>query len=339
MELHDKRILVTGGGGFLGRHVVRTLRERGCAEIAVPRKRQYDLTREAAVDQLYRDVKPRIVIHLAAAVGGIGAMSASPGRFLYDNLVMGAMLMEHARRIGVEKFVAIGTACAYPRTAPAPFREEDLWNGYPDDEAAPYALAKKMLLVQAQAYRRQYGLDAIYLLPVSLYGPGDNFDLETASVIPALIRKCIEAREAGAPEIRCWGDGSPMREFLYVGDCAEAIVAATERYDGPEPVNIGSGSETSIRELAALIAELTGFQGRFVWDTGKPNGTVRRCVDASRAEREFGFRATTDLRHGLTRTLAWHERAAIRRQFSLPRHDDDDQAAHTGVVDLYERAV
>lgn len=339
MELHDKRVVVTGGGGFLGRHVVRTLRERGCTEISIPRRQQYDLTHEPAVERLYRDTRPRIVIHLAAPVGGIGAVRADAGRFLYETLVMGAMLMEYARRSGVEKFVVVGAAFAYPRAVSVPFREDDLWEGYPEDDTAPYALAKRMLIAQAQAYRRQYGFNAIGLLPVSLYGPGDNFDLETASVIPALIRKCIEAREAGVPEIRCWGDGSPERDFVYVEDCAEAIVAATERYDGAEPVNIGSGEAISIRELATLIAELTGYRGRIVFDGRTPCGAASRCVDVSRAERAFGFRATTGLRQGLSRTLAWHERAAIRRQFSLPRYDEDDLPAGAGVVETDARSV
>ncbi|MFQ5931888.1 MAG: GDP-L-fucose synthase family protein, partial [Nitrospiraceae bacterium] len=262
MELRNKRILVTGGAGFLGRHFVRTLQDRSPAEIVVPRRSQYDLTHEAAVEQLYRDTRPEVVIHLAAVVGGIGANRANPGRFLYENLVMGTMLMEYARRAGVEKFVGIGTVCSYPKFTPVPFREEELWSGYPEETNAAYGLAKKMLLVQGQAYREQYGFNAIYLLPVNLYGPGDNFDLESSHVIPALIRKCVEAREEGKPEIVCWGDGTPTREFLYVEDCAEAIALATERYDDPDPVNIGAGFEVSIKALVELIAELTGFRGR-----------------------------------------------------------------------------
>lgn len=293
MELRDKRIVVTGGAGFLGQHVVRLLRERGCADIMVPRRSQYDLTRETSAEQLCSDVRPEVVIHLAAVVGGIGANRVNPGRFAYENLVMGAMLMEHARRVGVEKFVGIGTICSYPKFTAVPFREEDLWNGYPEETNAPYGLAKKMLLVQGQAYRQQYGFNAIHLLPVNLYGPGDNFDLESSHVIPALIRKCLEAIERGEPEIVCWGDGTPTREFLYVEDCAEAIVLATERYNGAEPVNIGAGFEISMKELVDLIAELTGFQGRIAWDTDKPNGQPRRCLDTSRAERLFGFRART----------------------------------------------
>jgi len=301
-----KRVLVTGGAGFLGQHLVRTLRERGCKEIVVPRRSQYDLTREAAVEQLYRDARPQVVIHLAAVVGGIGANLANPGRFLYDNLMMGALLMEYARQAGVEKFVGVGTICSYPRLTPVPFREEALWDGYPEETNAPYGVAKKMLLVQGQAYRQQYGFNAIHLLPVNLYGPGDHFDLETSHVIPALIRKCLEAIERREPEIVCWGDGTPTREFLYVEDCAEAIVLATERFDGPEPVNIGAGFEISIKELVELIAELTGFQGKVVWDTTKPNGQPRRCLDTSRAREAFGFRWKTEFREGLRRTIQWY---------------------------------
>jgi GDP-L-fucose synthase len=307
MTLREKRIVVTGGAGFLGQHLVQTLGQRGCTEIIVPRRSRYDLTQEAAVERLYRDARPQVVIHLAAVVGGIGANRANPGRFFYDNLMMGALLMEHARRASVEKFVALGTICAYPKFTPVPFREEELWNGYPEETNAPYGLAKKMLLVQAQAYRQQYGFNAVYLLPVNLYGPGDNFDLETSHVIPALIRKCVEAKAAGASEIVCWGDGSATREFLYVEDCAEAIAMATERYDEPEPINVGAGFEISIKELVGLIAELTGFKGRIVWDTSKPNGQPRRCLNVSRAEREFGFRARTGFREGLARTVAWYE--------------------------------
>ena len=306
MELRDKRILVTGGAGFLGQHVVQALRKHGCAEIIVPRRSQYDLTREAAVERLYQETRPTVVIHLAAVVGGIGANSASPGRFIYENLVMGAMLMEYARQARVEKFVGLGTICAYPKFTPVPFKEEDIWNGYPEETNAPYGLAKKMLLVQGRAYSQQYGFNAIHLLPVNLYGPGDSFDLKTSHVIPALIRKCMEAINGGDSEIVCWGDGTPTREFLYVEDCAEAIVLATERYDGDEPVNIGAGFEISIKELVELIAELTGFHGRVVWDTTKPNGQPRRCLDTSRAWKLFGFRAKTDFREGLGRTIQWY---------------------------------
>ncbi len=306
MELSKCRIMVTGGAGFLGQRVVRALSERGGTHIFVPLVEEYDLTREAAVQKVFADVRPQVVIHLAAEVGGIGANRDNPGRFAYRNLIMGAMVMEYARLAAVEKFVALGTICAYPKFAPVPFREEELWNGYPEETNAPYGLAKKMLLVLAQAYREQYGFNAIYLLPVNLYGPGDNFDLSSSHVIPALIRKCVEAMEQGEQEIRLWGDGSPTREFLYVEDCADAIVLAAERYDGKEPVNIGTGAEISIRELAQLICEMTGFRGRITWDTNKPNGQPRRCLDTTRAAKWFGFRAKTDLREGLRKTVEWY---------------------------------
>ena len=305
IDLPASPVLVTGGGGFLGRHVVRALHARGCRDVIAPRRQQYDLTTEMAVARLYEETRPEVVIHLAAVVGGIGANRANPGRFFYDNLIMGALLMEHARRARVRKFVAVGTICAYPKHTPVPFREENLWDGYPEETNAPYGLAKKMLLVQAQAYREQYGFDAIYLLPVNLYGPGDNDDPDTSHVIPALIRKCLDAQASGSPEIVCWGDGSPTREFLFVEDCAEGIVEATARYDGPEPVNLGAGFEISIKELVELIAELTGFKGRIAWDLSKPNGQPRRSLDVTRATRAFGFRARTDFRTGLARTIAW----------------------------------
>jgi GDP-L-fucose synthase len=304
--LEGKRVLVTGGAGFLGCHVVRLLGERGFGEVSVPRRSQYDLTREAAVERVYRDTRPHVVIHLAAAVGGIGVNARNPGRFFYENLVMGSMMMEHARAVGVEKFVGIGTICAYPKFAPVPFQEKDLWDGYPEETNAAYGLAKKMLLVQAQAYRQQYNFNAIHLLPVNLYGPADNFDPETSHVIPAIIRKCLEAVKSGGSEIVCWGDGTPTREFLYVEDCAEAIVLATERYDGAEPVNVGAGFEISVKALVELIAELTGFRGRIVWDTSKPNGQPRRSLDTHRAQEAFGFRARTPFREGLERTIAWY---------------------------------
>ncbi len=316
MDIREKRILITGGAGFLGSHVVAALRERGCRMLFVPRSRDRDLRRERDVEGIYEWARPEIVIHLAAVVGGIGANRANPGKFFYDNLMMGALLMEHARRSGVEKFVAVGTVCAYPKFTPVPFHEESLWNGYPEETNAPYGLAKKMLLVQAQAYRQQYGFNGIYLLPVNLYGPGDHTDLEASHVIPVLIRKCVEAMERGDAKIVCWGDGSPTREFLYVGDCAEAIVLATERYDGAEPVNIGAGVEIAIKDLADLIAELTGFQGRIVWDTTKPNGQPRRCLDIRRAWELFGFRAKTDFRDGLRRTVDWYQET--RRQTRVP---------------------
>lgn len=307
MELKGKRIVVTGGAGFLGQHVVQALRERGCKEIVFPRRSQYDLTREVVVAQLYRDLRPEVVIHLAAAVGGIGANRANPGRFFYENLVMGAMLMEYSQRAGVEKFVGVGTVCAYPKFTSVPFREEDLWNGYPEETNAPYGLAKKMLLVQGQAYRQQYGFNSIHLILVNLYGPGDSFDLESSHVIPAIIRKCLQAIERGETKIVCWGDGTPTREFLYVEDCAEAIVLAVERYDGADPVNIGAGFEISVKKLVELIAELSGFQGQILWDTSKPNGQPRRCLDTSRAWELFGFRAKTDFREGLQRTIQWYK--------------------------------
>src|SRR5438132_104447 len=301
----DKRVLVTGGTGFFGSFVVGNLNQRGCRHVFVPRSKDYDLRDRDSVMRVYTDAKPQFVIHLAAVVGGIGANRANPGKFYYDNAIMGLELMEYGRQFGVDKFVALGTICAYPKFTSVPFKEEDLWNGYPEETNAPYGLAKKMMLVQAQAYRAQYGFNAIHVLPVNLYGPGDNFDPETSHVIPALIRKCVEARAAGQDAVVCWGDGSPTREFLYVEDCAEALVLALERYDGGDPVNLGVGSEISIRDLATLIAELTGFHGRFVWDTSRPNGQPRRALDTSRAASAFGFRASTPLREGLTRTIAW----------------------------------
>jgi GDP-L-fucose synthase len=305
-DLAGKRILVTGGAGFLGRHVVAALGARGCVSIIVPRKTTCDLTHEANVIRLFEDSRPDIVVHLAAVVGGIGANREHPGQFFYENVMMGALLLEHARRARVEKFVGVGTICAYPRLTPVPFKEEDLWNGYPEETNAPYGIAKKMLLVQGQAYRQEYGLDVIHLLPVNLYGPGDNFDPASSHVIPALIRKCLEAKDAGAKSVTVWGDGTATREFLYVEDCAEALVLATERYDGDEPVNVGAGFEIAIRDLAALIADATGFRGRIEWDTTKPNGQPRRRLDTSRAA-AFGFRASTDFREGLRRTIAWYQ--------------------------------
>jgi len=307
MTLTDKRVLVTGGGGFLGRHVLRELERRGVAQVFAPRKAQFDLTRESDVRRAYETGRPQVVIHLAAVVGGIGANRESPGRFFFENVMMGAMVMEHARLAGVEKFVGIGTICAYPKLAPIPFLERDLWNGYPEETNAPYGIAKKMLLVQGHAYRQQYGLRAIHLLPVNLYGPHDNFDPASSHVIPALIRKSVEAVEGGARELVCWGTGNATREFLYVEDCAGAIVDATERYDGPEPVNIGAGFEISIRDLAELIAELVGFRGNLVFDRTKPDGQPRRSLDVSRARTAFGFTASTDFRQGLGRTIEWYK--------------------------------
>ncbi|HVN28536.1 MAG TPA: GDP-L-fucose synthase [Candidatus Binataceae bacterium] len=302
----SKRILVTGGSGFLGSHVVTALGTLGCKHLFVFRSNEYDLIRPAETARLFADVRPQVVIHLAAVVGGIGANRANPGKFFYDNLMMGAEVIEQSRRHRVEKVVAIGTVCAYPKFTPVPFREEDLWEGYPEETNAPYGIAKKMLLVQAQAYREQYGLNTIYLLPVNLYGPGDSFDPEKSHVVPALIKKCFDAIRIGADHIEVWGTGSASREFLYAEDCARAIVLATQRYEKPEPVNIGAGREISIRELAGMIVELTGFRGRIQWDSTKPDGQPRRCLDTSRAEREFGFRARTDFREGLRRTIEWY---------------------------------
>lgn len=304
-DLSRKRLLVTGGSGFVGRHLLAALGGRGWADIVAPRRAEYDLTREADVARLFDTVRPEVVIHLAAVVGGIGANRIHPGRFFHDNAMMGLFVMEQARRAGVEKFVGIGTICSYPKFAPVPFREDDLWNGYPEETNAPYGIAKKLLLVQGQAYRQEYGFNAIHLLPVNLYGPGDNFDPESSHVIPALIRKCVEARDAGRPEVVIWGDGLATREFLYVEDCAEAIVLATERYDDSAPVNIGAGFEIGIRDLSALIGELTGFTGRFVFDDTKPGGQPRRMLDVSRARAAFGFTARTEFRAGLRRTIDW----------------------------------
>ena len=299
------RVLVTGGGGFLGSHLVERLRTEGMDPF-VARRRDYDLTVADDVERLFADSEPQLVFHLAAEVGGIGANRAHPGRYWYANLLMGAHVLEQARLHRTAKTVLLGTICAYPKHAPVPFREDDLWNGYPEETNAPYGVAKKALLVGAQAYREQYGTNAIYLLPVNLYGPRDNFDLETSHVIPALIRKMVDAQERGEREIVLWGDGSPTREFLYVDDCAEAIRLAAERYDGEEPVNVGTGEEIAIRELAELIAELTGFDGEIAWDTSRPNGQPRRKLDVTRAEALFGFRARTGLRDGLERTVAWY---------------------------------
>src|ERR1700687_2427610 len=305
-RLAGKRVAVTGGAGFLGSHVAEQLRAAGCAEVFVPRSRDYDLRRADGGARMHADARPEIVIHLAAVVGGIGANRENPGRFFYDNLTMGVELMEQARLAEVEKVVAVGTVCAYPKFTPVPFNEDDLWNGYPEETNAPYGLAKKMLLVQAQAYRDQYGFNAIYLLPVNLYGPRDSFDPAKSHVIPALIKKCMDAVAARAPRIEVWGTGAASREFLFVEDCARAIVLATENYDQPEPVNLGAGREITIRELVTLIAKLTGFKGEIAWDASKPDGQPRRCLDVSRAEREFSFHATTDFETGLNRTIAWY---------------------------------
>jgi GDP-L-fucose synthase len=303
----DKRIVVTGGAGFLGSYLVQKLHERGCKDVFVPRSKDYDLRDRDAIVRLYKDARPSLVIHLAAVVGGIGANRANPGRFFYDNAIMGIQLMEYARQFGVDKFVAIGTVCAYPKLTPVPFKEEDLWNGYPEETNAPYGLAKKMMLVQGQAYREQYGLNAIYLLPVNLYGPRDNFDLETGHVIPALIRKCVEAKQNDQRQIVLWGDGSPTREFLYAEDAAEGIVLAAERYNGDQPVNLGTGKEVAIRDLAKLVAEEVNFDGEIVWDTTKPNGQPRRCLDVNRAKELFGFQAQTTLDRGIAKTVMWFQ--------------------------------
>ena len=297
-------MLITGGGGFLGSHLVDRVRRDGI-EPFVARRKDYELTDAGDVARLFADAQPELVIHLAAEVGGIGANRANPGRYWYSNLMMGAHVLEQSRIAGVRKLVLLGTICSYPKFAAVPFREDDLWNGYPEETNAPYGIAKKTLLVGADGYREQYGLDSIYLLPVNLYGPRDNFDLETSHVIPALVRKMVGAEERGEPEIVLWGDGSPTREFLYVDDCAEGIWLASQRYDGTEPVNLGTGEEISIRELAQLAAELTGYTGEIVWDTTKPNGQPRRKLDVSRADELFGFRAHTSLRNGLETTIAW----------------------------------
>lgn len=305
MNLSDKRIVVTGGAGFLGSFVVEALRARGVRELVVPRRRDYDLVDRAACARLVRDHRPDIVFHLAARVGGIGANRDNPGLFLFDNAMMGLQLIEECRLAEVGKIIVAGTICAYPKHTPVPFREDELWNGYPEETNAPYGLAKRMLLAQAQAYREQYGLNTIVLFPVNLYGPRDNFDLRTSHVIPAMIRKCLIARDEGAREVRLWGDGTPTREFLYVEDAAEAFALAAERYDGSEPVNIGTGDEISIRDLAHQVAKATGFEGELVWDASQPNGQPRRRLDVTRARERFGFTAKISFAEGLARTVAW----------------------------------
>ena len=302
-----QRVLVTGGGGFLGRHVCAELEARGCVAVIPVRSADYDLREQASVECLFSDYPDvTAVVHLAATVGGIGANRKYPGTFFYDNLMMGVMLMEYARRAGVPKFVGVGTICSYPKFAPVPFHEDDLWNGYPEETNAPYGLAKKMLLVQGQAYRQEFGYNAIHILPVNLYGPGDNFDSESSHVIPAIIKKIIDAQEAGEHAIVLWGDGSPTREFLFVQDAAEGIALALVHYNDPAPVNLGAGFEISIRDLAELIAELTGFEGEIQWDISKPGGQPRRKLDTSRAEDRFGFKAHTDFREGLRKTIKWY---------------------------------
>jgi GDP-L-fucose synthase len=304
-----KNIVVTGGNGFLGSHLVEELRSSGCENVLAPRSLEYDLRRPEVVSRLYDNIRPDVVIHLAAVVGGIGANRENPGSFFYDNLMMGIEMMEQARRRGVEKFVAVGTVCAYPKFTPVPFKEDDLWTGYPEETNAPYGLAKKMLLVQAQAYRQQYGFNAIYLLPVNLYGPRDSFDPARSHVIPALIKKCLDAVENGARMIEVWGTGSASREFLYVSDCARAILLAAQQYNKADPVNIGSGREITIRELTSLIADLTEFKGEISWDSSKPDGQPRRCLNVARAEGEFGFRAKTEFVEGLRTTIDWYRQA------------------------------
>jgi GDP-L-fucose synthase len=310
----DKRVVVTGGAGFLGSFVVEQLRAKGCRDVIVPRSREYDLVRMDAVRRLYAETNPDILIHLAARVGGIGANQSNPGRFFYDNLMMGTQLIEEGRQRGLKKFVAIGTICAYPKFAPIPFKEDDIWAGYPEETNAPYGLAKKMMLVQSQAYRQQYGFNSVVLFPVNLYGPRDNFDLETSHVIPALIRKCAEARETGASEIVLWGDGTPTREFLYVEDAAEGIILAAEQYNDSLPLNLGTGEEVTIKTLATTIAAEVGYQGRIAWDHTKPNGQPRRCLDVSRIKQAIGFQAKHALRDGLKKTIHWYHahRHALR---------------------------
>ena len=301
----DKRVVVTGGAGFLGSFVVEQLRTKGCRQIIVPRSRDYDLVEMEAVRRLYADTTPDVLIHLAARVGGIGANQANPGRFFYENLMMGSQLIEIGRQRGLGKLVAIGTICAYPKFAPIPFQEDDIWAGYPEETNAPYGLAKKMMLVQSQAYRQQYGFNSIVLFPVNLYGPHDNFDLQTSHVIPALIRKCVEARDTGASEIVLWGDGTPTREFLYVEDAAEGILLAAEQYEDSRPLNLGTGEEISINGLATMIATEVGYTGRIAWDKTKPNGQPRRCLDVSRIKQTIGFQAKHTLRDGVKKTIAW----------------------------------
>jgi GDP-L-fucose synthase len=321
LDWSTTRVCVTGGAGFLGGYVVEELERRGARDIFVPRSADYDLVEEEDVERMIADARPDVIVHLAAIVGGIGANMAHPGRFFYDNLMMGAQLMEKSRLAGVGKFVALGTICAYPKFAPIPFSEEDIWNGYPEETNAPYGLAKKMMLVQGQAYRQEYGFNSIFLLPVNLYGPRDNFDLESSHVIPAMIRKMITARDA-RKDVVLWGDGSPTREFLYVADCARAIVMAAEDFNGPEPVNLGAGWEISIKDLAELIAEKVGYAGEIVWDTSKPNGQPRRKLDVSRAKELFGFEAEVPFAEGIAATVDWWDAHSAG-------YDETQALAHT----------
>ena len=301
------RIAVTGGGGFVGTALLRKLKERGYSDVVSIRRKDFDLTHEADVERLYAEIKPAVVLHLAAEVGGIGANRDNPGRYFFANAAMGLHLIEGARKHGVKKFLQTGTICAYPNLTPTPFKEEDLWNGYPEITNAPYGIAKKALLVMCQAYRQQYGLNAIYVLPVNLYGPNDNFDLHSSHVIPALIRKCVEARDRGAKEITAWGTGRASREFLYVEDCAEGLILALEKYDSPEPMNLGNGREVTIKALMEMVAKVTGFEGKIIWDATKPDGQPRRCLDVTRAAKAIGFRASTTLEDGLRKTVEWFE--------------------------------
>ncbi|MBI2685131.1 MAG: GDP-L-fucose synthase [Acidobacteria bacterium] len=311
LDLRGKRVVVTGGGGFLGSFVVENLRRRGCENVLVPRRRDYDLTTAAGIEKMFAALRPEVIFHLAAVVGGIGANKENPGSFFHQNAIMGIQLIEAARVYGVEKTLVAGSICSYPKYTPVPFKEDDLWNGYPEETNAPYGIAKKALLVMCQAYREQYGMNAIFLMPVNLYGPRDNFDLESSHVIPALIRKAVEARDMGAKELVCWGDGSPTREFLYVEDAAEGLVTAAEKYDGSEPVNLGSGFEVSIKDLTEKITRLSGFHGSLVWDASRPNGQPRRMLDTTRAAELFGFRAKVNLEDGLGKTIAWYEKNPV----------------------------
>jgi len=307
LDLTKKRIVVTGGAGFLGSFVVDHLRAKGCENVFVPRSSQYDLTQAGGVNAMFDAFRPEVIFHLAAVVGGIGANRENPGSFFYKNAIMGLHLIEAARVRGVEKTVVAGSICSYPKFTPVPFREDDLWNGYPEETNAPYGIAKKSLLVMCQSYRQQYGMNAVFLMPVNLYGPRDNFDLQSSHVIPALIRKALEARDSGAKELVCWGDGSPTREFLYVEDAARGLIAGAESYDGADPVNLGSGFEISIKDLVELVVELCGYKGTIRWDVAQPNGQPRRMLETSRAETLFGFKAGTALREGLAKTIAWYE--------------------------------